>query len=64
MQFLTENTEFTVVGVIGPTGVGKSTIMNELYGFDATSPGQLSLLTLLVCIFYGIYLPLFLDVLV
>lgn len=63
-QFLTENTEFTVVGVIGPTGVGKSTIMNELYGFDATSPGQLSLLTLLACIFYGIYLPLFLDVLV
>lgn len=64
MQFLTENTEFTVVGVIGPTGVGKSTIMNELYGFDATSPGQLSLHTLLACIFYGIYLPSFLDVLV
>ncbi|CAN6564564.1 unnamed protein product [Malus baccata var. baccata] len=41
LPFLTENTEFTVVGVIGPTGVGKSTIMNELYGFDATSPGML-----------------------
>lgn len=40
LQFLTENTEFTVVGVIGPPGVGKSTIMNELYGFDATSPGH------------------------
>ncbi|PON62428.1 P-loop containing nucleoside triphosphate hydrolase [Trema orientale] len=41
LPFLTENTEFTVVGVIGPPGVGKSTIMNELYGFDATSPGML-----------------------
>ncbi|EEF42349.1 conserved hypothetical protein [Ricinus communis] len=41
VQFLTENTDFTVVGVIGPPGVGKSTIMNELYGFDATSPGML-----------------------
>ena len=39
MQFLTENTGFTVVGVFGPPGVGKSTIMNDLYGFDATSPG-------------------------
>ncbi|KAF5442545.1 hypothetical protein F2P56_035190 [Juglans regia] len=38
LPFLTENTDFTVVGVIGPTGVGKSTIMNELYGFDASSP--------------------------
>lgn len=43
LQFLTENTEFTVVGVIGPPGVGKSTIMNELYGFDATSPGGFSI---------------------
>lgn len=41
LPFLTDNTEFTVVGVIGPPGVGKSTIMNELYGFDATSPGML-----------------------
>ncbi|XP_062093212.1 uncharacterized protein LOC133798758 [Humulus lupulus] len=41
LPFLTENTEFTVVGVIGPPGVGKSMIMNELYGFDATSPGML-----------------------
>lgn len=41
LPFLTENTDFTVVGVIGPTGVGKSTIMNELYGFDASSPGML-----------------------
>lgn len=41
VQFLSENTEFTVVGVIGGSGVGKSTIMNELYGFDATSPGML-----------------------
>ncbi|XP_075647272.1 uncharacterized protein LOC142618252 isoform X1 [Castanea sativa] len=41
LPFLTENTDFTVVGVIGPPGVGKSTIMNELYGFDASSPGML-----------------------
>lgn len=45
LQFLTENTEFTVVGVIGPPGAGKSTIMNELYGFDSTSPGVFCLLT-------------------
>ncbi|KAL2318580.1 hypothetical protein Fmac_032456 [Flemingia macrophylla] len=41
LPFLTENTDFTVVGVIGPPGVGKSTILNELYGFDSTSPGML-----------------------
>lgn len=41
LPFLTENTEFTVVGVIGPPGVGKSTIMNEIYGFDSSSPGML-----------------------
>ncbi|KAK7253128.1 hypothetical protein RIF29_37580 [Crotalaria pallida] len=41
LPFLTENTDFTVIGVIGPAGVGKSTIMNELYGFDSTSPGML-----------------------
>uniref|UniRef100_A0A2P2JCX3 Uncharacterized protein MANES_09G124800 n=1 Tax=Rhizophora mucronata TaxID=61149 RepID=A0A2P2JCX3_RHIMU len=40
LPFLTENTDFTVVGVIGPPGVGKSTIMNELYGFDGSSPGM------------------------
>ncbi|XP_042480151.1 protein smg-9-like isoform X3 [Macadamia integrifolia] len=38
LQFLTENTDFTVIGVIGPPGAGKSTILNELYGFDASSP--------------------------
>lgn len=41
LPFLTDNTDFTVVGVIGPPGVGKSTIMNELYGYDGTSPGML-----------------------
>lgn len=41
LPFLTDNTEFTVVGVIGPTGVGKSTILNQIYGFDPTSPGML-----------------------
>ncbi|CAK9172466.1 unnamed protein product [Ilex paraguariensis] len=41
LPFLTDNTDFTVVGVIGPPGVGKSTIMNEIYGFDGSSPGML-----------------------
>ncbi|GAB2293889.1 hypothetical protein Dimus_028101 [Dionaea muscipula] len=41
LPFLTDNTEFTVVGIIGPPGVGKSTIMNEIYGFDPTSLGML-----------------------
>lgn len=41
LPFLTENTDFLVIGVIGPPGVGKSTIMNELYGFDGASPGML-----------------------
>lgn len=40
VQFLTENTDFTVIGVIGSPGVGKSTIMNQLYGFDSSSPGN------------------------
>ncbi|XP_044482740.1 protein SMG9-like isoform X1 [Mangifera indica] len=47
LPFLTENTEFTVVGIIGPSGVGKSTIMNELYGFDGSSPGMLPPFTIL-----------------
>ncbi|XP_057542036.1 uncharacterized protein LOC130820614 [Amaranthus tricolor] len=41
LPFLTDNTEFTVVGVIGSPGVGKSSLMNEIYGFDPTSPGML-----------------------
>ncbi|KAG9454406.1 hypothetical protein H6P81_007310 [Aristolochia fimbriata] len=41
LPFLTDNTDFTVIGVIGPPGAGKSTIMNELYGFDGSSPGML-----------------------
>ncbi|KAL9274400.1 hypothetical protein AKJ16_DCAP13250 [Drosera capensis] len=44
-RFLTllseNNTDFTVVGVIGPPGAGKSTIMNEIYGFDPTTSGIL-----------------------
>lgn len=30
-----------MVGIIGPPGVGKSTIMNEIYGYDGSSPGML-----------------------
>ncbi|CAI9087043.1 OLC1v1021007C1 [Oldenlandia corymbosa var. corymbosa] len=41
LPFLTDNTDFMVVGVIGPVGVGKSTIMNQIYGFDPSSPGML-----------------------
>ncbi|CAH9070165.1 unnamed protein product [Cuscuta europaea] len=43
LPFLTDNTDFTVVGVIGPPGVGKSTIMNEIYGLDSNSTGILPL---------------------
>jgi ABC-type lipoprotein export system ATPase subunit len=43
LQYLTENNDFMVIGVIGPPGVGKSTIMNELYGYDASSPGTIQL---------------------
>ncbi|XP_078173728.1 uncharacterized protein LOC144567460 isoform X2 [Carex rostrata] len=42
LPFLTENNDFVVVGVIGPAGVGKSMILNELYGYDANSPGMIS----------------------
>ncbi|KMZ74691.1 Protein SMG9 [Zostera marina] len=41
LPFLSDNTDFTVIGIIGPPGVGKSTIINELYGFDGNSPGML-----------------------
>ena len=47
LQYLTENNDFMVIGVIGPPGVGKSTIMNELYGYDASSPGTIQLYFLL-----------------
>lgn len=39
---LSDNTDFTVIGVLGPPGVGKSAILNELYGFDGSSPVVLS----------------------
>ncbi|CAH1441182.1 unnamed protein product [Lactuca virosa] len=41
-RFPYENIDFTVIGVIGPMGVGKFTIMNEIYSFDVTSPGSLA----------------------
>ncbi|CAN6283658.1 unnamed protein product [Urochloa humidicola] len=40
LQYFTENNDFMVIGVIGPLGVGNSTIM-KLYGKDASSPGML-----------------------
>lgn len=40
-SLLSDNTDFTVIGVLGPPGVGKSTILNELYGFDGSSSGVL-----------------------
>lgn len=52
MQFLTENNDFVVVGVIGPTGVGKSTILNEFYDYDATSPGSSLLPEFLFVLFH------------
>jgi len=34
-----DNQEFMVVGVLGPPGTGKSTILNEIYGFDSSAQG-------------------------
>eukprot|EP00249_Psilotum_nudum_P011939 c23479_g2_i1 orf=290-661(+) len=39
LPLMSDNTDFTVIAVLGPQGVGKSTILNELYGFDGSSPG-------------------------
>lgn len=36
-----------MVGIIGTPGVGKSTIMNEIYGFDGSSPGMLPAFSIL-----------------
>ncbi|XP_011626940.1 protein SMG9 isoform X1 [Amborella trichopoda] len=41
LPFMSDNTDFTVIGIIGPPGVGKSTILNELYGFDGGTTGML-----------------------
>ncbi|MCO5586362.1 hypothetical protein L7F22_040302 [Adiantum nelumboides] len=41
LPLMSDNSDFTVIGVLGPSGVGKSTILNELYGFDTNSPGVL-----------------------
>lgn len=39
LQLIADNQEFMVVGVLGPPGAGKSTILNELYGFESSSQG-------------------------
>ena len=44
------NKDFMMVSVIGPPGVEKSIIINELYGFDGTSLGE-SFLSGLVDVF-------------
>ncbi|KAF3790739.1 Smg9 protein [Nymphaea thermarum] len=41
LPFMSDNSEFTVIGIIGPPGVGKSTILNELYGYDSSTTGML-----------------------
>lgn len=35
-----DNQEFMVVGVLGTQGAGKSTIMNEIYGFETAAQGE------------------------
>ena len=39
-QLLTENADFTVVGILGPPGIGKSTLMNALYGSESQPPAE------------------------
>lgn len=39
-QLLTENADFTVVGILGPPGIGKSTLMNALYGSESQPPSE------------------------
>lgn len=54
LQYLTENNDFMVIGIIGPPGVGKSTIMNELYGYDGNSHGTVLIYSYgPFCSYYG-----------
>lgn len=39
LEFLTDQTDFIVIGCVGPQGAGKSTLMSHLAG---SSPGQLA----------------------
>lgn len=41
LQLMSDSSEFIVIGIIGPPGVGKSTILNELYGYDGSTTGEL-----------------------
>ncbi|CAM6094464.1 unnamed protein product [Calypogeia fissa] len=41
LPLMSDNMDSMVIGVLGPPGVGKSTIMNELYGSTGSSPGVL-----------------------
>lgn len=34
-----DNEEFMVVGVLGASGLGRSTILNEIYGFEPSTRG-------------------------
>jgi hypothetical protein len=38
LSFLTDNTDFLVIGVMGPQSAGKSTVLNALIGDRETSP--------------------------
>lgn len=37
-----DNQEFMVIGVLGTQGAGKSTIMNEIYGFETAAQGEVN----------------------
>ncbi|CAN6486509.1 unnamed protein product [Victoria cruziana] len=41
LPLMSDSSEFIVIGIIGPPGVGKSTILNELYGYDGSTTGML-----------------------
>lgn len=51
---LSDNDDFTVIGVIGAQGTGKSTLLNEISGFDVRLP----ILCVAKLTFVGNYGPL------
>eukprot|EP01089_Gocevia_fonbrunei_P015517 TRINITY_DN4554_c0_g1_i1.p1 TRINITY_DN4554_c0_g1~~TRINITY_DN4554_c0_g1_i1.p1 ORF type:complete len:260 (+),score=39.08 TRINITY_DN4554_c0_g1_i1:72-851(+) len=41
LKFMSDQTEFTVIGILGPQGAGKSTILSEVYGYSVSTSEHL-----------------------